>query len=137
MYQVDFATRFAYAPSGRGIEVTIELHHLESSVRLQAKIDTGAAVCFFQRAYAEELGIQVEAGRLETFSTATGDFEAYGHLVEIDCLGHRNYSTVYFAKAISFSRNVLGRSGWLDHHRMGLMDRESLLYLSSNLDIDT
>jgi Aspartyl protease len=135
MHQLDFVTRYAYPPSDRGIEVPIELRYGGESVRLPAKIDTGASGCFFQRAYAEELGVDVEAGRLETFSTAAGVFEAYGHRVEIDCLGHRNYATVYFARAISFSRNVLGRDGWLDHHRMGLSDRESLLYLSSNFGI--
>jgi hypothetical protein len=132
MYQIDFETRHAYASSDRGIEVTVELHYLDSSVRLPAKIDTGAAVCCFQRAYADELGIQVEAGRRESFATATGSFVAYGHEIEINCLGHRNFALVYFAADIDFSRNVLGRQGWLDHHRMGLIDYESLLYLSSS-----
>ena len=135
MYQLDFATRYPYSPSSTGIEVPIKLYYGGEFVRLPAKIDTGAADCLFQRAYAVELGIEVEAGQLETFSTATGTFVAYGHMVEIDCLGHRNHAKVYFAKAESFSRNVLGRRGWLDHHRMGLIDFESLLYLSPNLDI--
>src|ERR1035437_2675285 len=105
MHQLDFATRYTYASSDRGIEVPIELRYRNDSVRLRAKIDTGAAACLFQRAYAEELGIEVEAGHSETFATATGSFVAYGHMVEIDCLGHRNYATVYFAKENSFSRN--------------------------------
>ena len=135
MYQLDFATRYLYSRSPRGIEVPINLYHGGEFVRLRAKIDTGALACFFQRAYAEELGIQVESGQLETFSTPGGDFDAYGHLVEIGCLGHRNHARVYFAKALRFDRNTLGQEGWLDHYRMGLVDSESLLYLSTNLDI--
>jgi Aspartyl protease len=131
MFQLDFVTRHNYSSSNREIEVPIELHYDGGSVRLLAKIDTGASVCFFHRAYAEELGIEVEAGRPETFSTAAGNFDAFGHIVEIGCLGHRNEATVYFPAALSFSRNVLGRDGWLDHNRIGLVDYESLLYLSS------
>jgi hypothetical protein len=134
MHQLDFATRYPYTPSPRGIEIPIELYYGAESVRLRAKIDTGASACFFQRAYAEELGIQVESGELETFDTPGGPFEAYSHMVEIDCLGHRNPSRVYFARALTFSRNTLGREGWLDHHRMGLIDFQSLLYLGTNLD---
>ncbi|MDR3571740.1 MAG: hypothetical protein P4L81_06135 [Candidatus Pacebacteria bacterium] len=131
MYQLEFETRHSYSPSPKGIVVPISLSYAGEFVRLEAKIDTGASVCFFQRPYAVELGIQVEAGRLETFSTAAGVFEAYGHMVEIDCLGHRNHAMVYFAKALDFTRNVLGREGWLDHHRLGLIDYQSSLYLGT------
>jgi hypothetical protein len=38
--------------------------------------------------------------------------------------------TVYFAAHESFTRNVLGRSGWLDQVRLGIVEYESKLYLS-------
>jgi hypothetical protein len=44
-----------------------------------------------------------------------------------------NYSfdvMVYFAVEASFKRNVLGRGGWLDHVRLGLVDYQGELYLS-------
>jgi hypothetical protein len=133
VHQVDFATCYKYERSENGIEVPIELHYREGSVRLRAKVDTGAASCFFQRAYAEELGIQVEAGHRETFSTAAGYFEAFGHHLEIRCLGHKSVGIVYFGAATTFSRNVLGRMGWLDQHKLGLIDSNSTLYLDGSL----
>jgi hypothetical protein len=39
-------------------------------------------------------------------------------------------STVYFAKDESFTRNVLGRQGWLDRVKLGLIDYEGRLFLS-------
>jgi hypothetical protein len=40
-------------------------------------------------------------------------------------------STVYFAKEESFTRNVLGRQGWLDRVKLGLIDYEGKLLLSA------
>jgi hypothetical protein len=41
---------------------------------------------------------------------------------------------VYFAADAAFSRNVLGRQGWIDRIRLGLVDYEGKLYLSDYSD---
>ncbi len=41
------------------------------------------------------------------------------------------FSKVYFAKEESFTRNVLGRQGWLDRVKLGLIDYEGKLLLSA------
>jgi len=64
------------------------------------------------------------------FSTAMGSFDAYGHTVTVETLGYSFNVTVYFAAHESFTRNVLGRRGWLDQLRLGLVEYESKLYLS-------
>ena len=63
-------------------------------------------------------------------STATGYFYAYGHNITLKVLGIETISTVYFAKEESFTRNVLGRQGWLDRIKLGLIDYEGKLFLS-------
>jgi hypothetical protein len=52
---------------------------LNKSVELVAKIDTGASHCLFERHYGEQLGLEIETGIAQKFSTATGTFLAYGH----------------------------------------------------------
>ncbi len=37
---------------------------------------------------------------------------------------------VYFAEEYGFQRNVLGRKGWIEHLRLGLIDHDCELYLS-------
>jgi hypothetical protein len=37
---------------------------------------------------------------------------------------------VYFAAHEGLPRNVLGRRGWLDHVRLGLVDHDAKLYMS-------
>jgi hypothetical protein len=37
---------------------------------------------------------------------------------------------VYFAANQSFTRNVLGRRGWLDQVRPGIVEHDGKLYLS-------
>jgi hypothetical protein len=54
-------------------------------------------------------------------------------LVKIKCQQNvdiETVSTVYFAKEESFTRNVLGRVGWLDRVKLGLIDYEGKLFLS-------
>jgi hypothetical protein len=59
-----------------------------------------------------------------------GNFQVYGHQVTLTVLGITLDTTVYFAAHEQFNRNVLGRQGWLNVVRLGLVDYEGKLYLS-------
>jgi len=93
-------------------------------------LDTGAAFCVFERGYAETLGLAVETGTPRRFSTAVGSFDAHGHMLTLETLGYSFDVTVYFAAEESFNRNVLGRRGWLDQVRLGIVEYEGKLFLS-------
>ncbi len=99
-------------------------------VKFEAGVDTGASFCIFERGYGEALGLDVEAGMLTHVRTVTGSFDAYGHMLTLSTLGYSFDVIVYFAKDENFGRNVLGRRGWLDQVRLGLVDYESKLYIS-------
>ena len=103
-------------------------------VALLANVDTGASFCIFQRQFAEQLEIAVESGLHQTVRTPTGSLEVYGHSVKLSCFEWDLDTTVYFAASEQFSRNVLGRVGWLQHFRVGVVDHESTLYLSQHDD---
>jgi hypothetical protein len=51
-----------------------------------------------------------------------GYFEAYEHEVTIQTLGIEFAAIVYFVQDQNFSRNFLGRLGWLDRLRVGIID---------------
>jgi hypothetical protein len=125
-----FRESFNYSRSESGIEVPISLVNAGRTVRLLAKIDTGAAFCIFQREYAEQLGLDVETGIRLTMSTATGSFETYGHTVTLTCFDWSFETCLYFAAETQFSRNVVGRVGWLQYLRIGIIDHDALLLLS-------
>jgi hypothetical protein len=99
-------------------------------VRLLAKVDTGATFCIFQRDYAEQLGVDLERGRYQEVRTQTGRFDTYGHTMNLACLGWEFETVVYFAALEEFNRNVVGRVGWLEHFRVGLIHHDSKLFLS-------
>ena len=122
--------KIGYQGSQSGIEIPIELSLATRSVRLLAKVDTGAAICIFQRDYAEELGIDVESGLYQKVGTQTGTFDTFGHTVNLSCLDWQFETMVYFAVLRDLTRNVVGRIGWLEHFRLGLIDYDSTLYLS-------
>jgi hypothetical protein len=97
---------------------------------LFASIDTGADHCLFERGYAEALMIEVESGAPLEFGTAAGSFKAYGHEVALSVLDLEVDALVYFFEESSIKKNVLGRNGWLNRVRLGIVDHDSFLYLS-------
>jgi len=69
-------------------------------------------------------------GDRKRYSTANGWFEAYGHQISIEVLGTETTATAYFFADPGIVRNVLGRCGWLDRLRFGLVDYEQAVYIA-------
>jgi hypothetical protein len=126
--EFDHQINFDQGESGITIEVTLRLDALEFTCL--AKIDTGSAYCIFPRSIGEQLGIEIESGFPIKIGTATGVFEAFGHNVTLSTLGNNFDCVVYFAREEFIKRIVLGRFGWLDRVKLGLIDYEGKLFLS-------
>jgi len=129
VHHLDFDTLHAYATDKDSVEVPVTPRFGQRTVSFPARLDTGASFCVFERGYAETLGLEVETGSALRFSTALGSFDAYGHMLTLETLGYSFDVTVYFAADESFTRNVLGRRGWLDQVRLGIVEYEGKLYL--------
>jgi aspartyl protease len=127
-HQLTFASVHDYGTDAIIIPVILRLGNAAS--RTDAYLDTGATFCVFKRSLAEPLGLEVETGEPLRLSTVTGSFDAYGHALTLETLGYSFNVAVYFAAHEAFTRNVLGRRGWLDQVRLGLVEYESKLYLS-------
>lgn len=130
METVSFDEVLFYDTLKVGITVSVILFSGDESVDFEAKVDTGSSFCVFERKQAERLSLDVESGELIRISTGTGGFDAYGHELSLMVMGIETYSKIYFAKEESFTRNVLGRQGWLDRVKLGLIDYEGKLLLS-------
>lgn len=130
MYRIEFTAVHSYGGEREGISVPVVLKAGENSVRLAASIDTGATSCIFRNELAEALGLDPANATLKRFRTANSRFEAFGHEVGISVLGVTTFSTVYFFADASINRNVLGRVGWLDRVRLGLIDHDTTMYLA-------
>jgi predicted aspartyl protease len=126
-----FTKSYQYNTLKTGITVLVVLQYDAKEIDFEAKIDTGASYCIFERKHAERLGIDVESGEPLKFGTATGTFLAYGHELTFTVLDIEFTSTVYFAAEESFTKNVLGQTGWLNRVKLGLIDYEGKLFLSS------
>jgi len=131
LYPLSFRVRYAYKPSDRGVSVPVSLSAGPETVKLFANVDTGADYCLFERGFAEALLIEVERGTPSGFSTAAGEFRAYGHELTLVALGVEVHALVYFFENPNIRRNVLGRNGWLNRVRLGLVDYDSVVYLSA------
>lgn len=126
-----------YNTGETGITVRVRLSNVSETTDVTAKIDTGASHCIFGRDVGEMLGLDVESGAQQSFLTAAGNFLTFGHEVTFSVLGIETTTTVFFAADENFNRNVLGRQGWLDRVRLGLVDYEGKLYLSDYNEIET
>ena len=127
---LEFEKEILFNLNKTGIEIPVWLYAGESAVSFNAKIDTGASACIFERIHGEMLGLEIETGTPENFSTATGTFLAYGHDVQLSVAEIKLNSTVFFYAEDAFKRNVLGRSGWLNKIRLGIVDYDGKLFLS-------
>lgn len=127
---LSFEKVYSYNTLLTGITVPIIINSGAEIVEINAKIDTGATHCIFERKYGDFLGLAVESGTSIDVATPTGTFLAYGHEVTIGMFGWQWDVTVYFIAEEGIKRNVLGRQGWLDHINLGLIDYEGKLFLS-------
>ena len=127
---VEFDLVHEYSLYKIGITVDATLQNGDYSVDIDARIDTGSTYCIFERHYGERLDLNIESGNPTEIGTATGSFHAFGHELTLTVLGIETVSTVYFAESEYFDRNVLGRVGWLDRVKLGLIEQEGKLFLS-------
>jgi hypothetical protein len=134
LHRLDFDSLLHYDAGETGITVDITLGFSDKSVSFPAKIDTGSSLCIFERKYGEELGLEIEGGLFQRVGTATGTFVAYGFRVSLEIGDFQFESLVYFAEDENIRRNVLGRRGWLELVKIGLVDYEGKLYLSRYSD---
>lgn len=132
MYTLTFNELINYPEDEQGINFDVVLstnHHTFVSVTV--KLDTGSTFCIFQRKYAEALDLEVENGTKELIRTAKGSFTAYGHMLNLNFCNMEWSTIIYFAQDESFPVNVAGRAGFLNFLKIGLVDYEQILYVSS------
>lgn len=130
LWQLTFSSRFPYNSYGDLIFPIYLSTNTATQIVMRVKLDTGSTFCVFQPYYASLLGIDLESGDPKRIRTATGSFTAYGHEVMLTVGNLEWQAVVYFATDEAFPINVVGRVGFLDRLRLGLVDFDQLLYLS-------
>lgn len=128
-YQLDFEKLVSFDDTGDGITLEAEIRYSDVSVKIDARIDTGAVYSIFERRFGEELGLDIEAGMRQRFGTATGGFYPYGFRVTLLTADLEFDSMVFFAEETSFTKNVLGTITWLDNPALGLVAGAAKVYL--------
>jgi hypothetical protein len=129
--EIVFDVLHEYDTLESGIVVPTVLKLGGDSADVKAKVDTGSAFCVFERVHGSRLGLEIETGMPLRMMTATGAFDTFGHTVNLSVLGIETEATVYFAAEESFYLNILGRQGFLDRVKLGLIDYEGKLLLSA------
>ena len=133
-HHLNFENLLYYDSGESGITVNTTLKLSEKSVSFPAKIDTGSSFCIFERRFGEELGFEIERGLFQRVGTANGIFVTFGFRVILQVENLQFDSLVYFAEDENIRRNVLGRRGWLELIKIGIIDYEGKLYLSRYSD---
>ena len=131
IHTLDFSHLVAYDGDLSGTSLNIKISVVGGSAEFTAKVDTGATDCIFACQYGEQIGLDIEAGRLIEISTAIGTFKTFQHWVMLSVLDYEFDVAMCFAADEHFSRNVLGRIGFLNQVLLGLNDYEGKFYLSS------
>ena len=130
-WQLSFSSRLDYGAYDN-VAIPLALSAGRANrILMRAKLDTGSTFCVFQRLYADLLGLEIERGLPRKIKTATGSFTAYGHEITLSVADLEWQAVVQFAEPEDFQVNVVGRVGFLDRLRIGLVDYEQLLYLGA------
>ena len=130
MYQLEFERIYKYSGADDSVLIPVVLCSGGKQVPVFANVDTGAAFCVFRTEIADALGLDLTSGIRKRFRTANSGFEAYGHEVELIAFGVSTHSLVYFFADPFIDKNVLGRTGWLDRVRLGLIHHDNKIYLA-------
>ena len=130
MYQLEFSPLHDYSGGDDSVVLPVVLRSGTKQVHVSATLDTGASFCIFGSEIAEALGLELDRGVRTRFRTANSGFDAFGHEVEITVLAVVTSSMVYFFADPEIDKNVLGRMGWLDRVRLGLVHHDSKVYMA-------
>ncbi len=129
-FSLNFTHLIEYDAGLSGITLEVLLKLGEKTVQTPVKIDTGSSECVFAREIGEEIGLEIESGQEIYISTATGMFATFRHPVILSVMAYEFDVYAYFAGDENFTRNVLGRHGFLDRIILGLIDYEGKLFLN-------
>ena len=127
---LDFEKLILFDAGKNGVSVDTTLKLSENEISFQSKIDTGSSFCIFERKHGEALDLEIEEGMFQNVGTATGIFKVFGFRLTLEVESFQFDSLVYFAENENFNRNILGRHGFLELVKLGLIDYEGKLYLS-------
>ena len=130
MHQLEFACAYDYSREDESVVIPVVLRSGANEIQVAASVDTGASFCLFGTEIAEALGLDLTSGNRRRFRTANSLFDAYGHEVELHVLGFATHSLIYFFADPMIDKNVLGRTGWLDRVRLGLIHHDNKIYLA-------
>jgi len=130
LHNLNFERLVNYDAGKVGITLDVEIRLGNTSANFEAKIDTGAEACIFERIYGEQIGLEIETGERQRFSSVTGSYLTFGHTVTLIVSDFKFDSYVFFAADEGFRKNVLGRHGWLNRLIIGINDYDGKLYLS-------
>ncbi len=129
MYPISFELRYQYPSRVEGIFLPVTLRIGQETVSINAAVDTGASFCLFSRSVAEAIGIDVESGLPQTFASAAGHVEAFGHPVQLTVFDMNVEAVVFFFASGNIQKNLLGRRGWLDRILFGVDEYQQTVYL--------
>lgn len=129
-HDLTFVRRYNYHSNQDGIFLDVAIRHGDAVSTFEAKVDTGASFCIFDRTHGEAVGLEIESGLRQEVGTVQGTFPVYGHQVAIQTLEFEFEAFVYVAGYAGFAKNVLGRRGWLDMLKVGIVDYDRELFLN-------
>jgi hypothetical protein len=82
----------------------------------------------YEETWADILGLP-ESGVERDYRTVTGSFRAVGHEIILETLGLQWQSLVFFHSMGNPAHAFVGRRGWLDRVRLGIVHRRRRLFL--------
>ena len=129
-HQLTFSDVISYPDHLHGITLRVMLSLGSIRREAVAKLDLGAHVCLFSRELGDQFELDIESGEpIRLGAIVFGTLDAFGHEMTLRIGSVSVPLTVYFAKDYGLPMNYIGRQGWLQRVKLGVVDYESKIYL--------
>jgi len=89
--------------------IDVTLTNSKNIIKVNAVVDSGAAISLFKGSVARELGIKLEDGEKKIFQTASSKLVGYIHEVHAEVAGNSFECKIAFSDDLGTSFNMLGR----------------------------
>jgi hypothetical protein len=130
-HQLSFSSLLNINQDQAGLLVPITLSTTDRDIKIEAFLDTGAKYSVLPRWVGEELGLDIEAGIQTDLMTGAGPMPTYLHYLTLT-VGDLAFddAPICVSKFPEFSRCLLGRGGWIQSVRLGLVAYDDHPFLS-------
>lgn len=109
--------------------IPLSITFADTKKEFYALIDSGATISVFRAEVAEELGIDIEAGKETYLGGVGGRIKGYIHTLDVEIANKRFRCPIVFSREYLVSLNLLGRDAFFPNFTIIFEEKQEFVRL--------